>query len=209
MARKLTRLRIDEVSSVDRGAGEGVNVVLMKRDDAKALQTRKDNPPMPSRVEQLTAIAKQHGLMRFAKFITEEGASGITEHEFTALVAEDAKRSKRAGESDDAAFARVFGAEGPDGVVLRKAHAVVKAASFPQMMDIVPTQVGGADATDVDDATKAYEQVVALAAEMRAKSPELTTAQAFARVMQDPANRELANRAHRRPAPTTSYPYPR
>ena len=30
--RKLTRLRIDEVSSVDRGAGQGVKVVLMKRD---------------------------------------------------------------------------------------------------------------------------------------------------------------------------------
>ena len=32
MPRLLTKLRIDEVSSVDRGAGEGVRVVLMKRD---------------------------------------------------------------------------------------------------------------------------------------------------------------------------------
>lgn len=32
MAKKLTRLRIDEVSSVDRGAGEGVKIMLMKRD---------------------------------------------------------------------------------------------------------------------------------------------------------------------------------
>jgi hypothetical protein len=31
-ARVLTRLRIDEVSAVDKGAGEGVKVVLMKRD---------------------------------------------------------------------------------------------------------------------------------------------------------------------------------
>jgi hypothetical protein len=31
MPKKLTRLRIDEVSSVDRGAGEGVKVMLMKR----------------------------------------------------------------------------------------------------------------------------------------------------------------------------------
>jgi hypothetical protein len=35
--RKLTRLRIDEVSAVDRGAGEGVKVVLMKRDAEDAL----------------------------------------------------------------------------------------------------------------------------------------------------------------------------
>lgn len=34
MARILTKLRIDEVSSVDRGAGKGVKVVLAKRDGA-------------------------------------------------------------------------------------------------------------------------------------------------------------------------------
>jgi hypothetical protein len=33
MPRKLTRLRIDEVSSVDKGAGEGVKIILMKRDN--------------------------------------------------------------------------------------------------------------------------------------------------------------------------------
>jgi len=32
MARILTKLRIDEISSVDKGAGEGVRIVLMKRD---------------------------------------------------------------------------------------------------------------------------------------------------------------------------------
>src|SRR5438132_1070648 len=31
MPKLLTRLRIDEVSAVDRGAGDGVRVVLMKR----------------------------------------------------------------------------------------------------------------------------------------------------------------------------------
>jgi hypothetical protein len=33
MARVLTQIRIDEASAVDRGAGEGVKIVLMKRDD--------------------------------------------------------------------------------------------------------------------------------------------------------------------------------
>src|SRR5438477_12992791 len=32
MAKKLTRLRIDEISSVDKGAGENCRIVLMKRD---------------------------------------------------------------------------------------------------------------------------------------------------------------------------------
>jgi hypothetical protein len=39
MPRKLTQLRIDEVSSVDKGAGEGVKIVLMKRDNSV------DDPP--------------------------------------------------------------------------------------------------------------------------------------------------------------------
>lgn len=34
MARILTKLRVREISAVDRGAGEGVKVLLMKRDDA-------------------------------------------------------------------------------------------------------------------------------------------------------------------------------
>jgi hypothetical protein len=33
MVRVLTKLRIDEVSAVDRGAGDGVKILLMKRDD--------------------------------------------------------------------------------------------------------------------------------------------------------------------------------
>ena len=33
MVNKLTQLRIDEVSSVDRGAGEGVKILLIKREE--------------------------------------------------------------------------------------------------------------------------------------------------------------------------------
>lgn len=40
MAKKLTRLRIDEVSSVDRGAGEGVKILLMKRNEDKSMNTK-------------------------------------------------------------------------------------------------------------------------------------------------------------------------
>jgi hypothetical protein len=39
MVKRLTRLKISEVSSVDRGAGEGVKVVLFKRDSAPKDQT--------------------------------------------------------------------------------------------------------------------------------------------------------------------------
>jgi hypothetical protein len=42
MPKILTRLRIDEVSAVDRGAGEGVKIVLMKRDDTGQSQERQE-----------------------------------------------------------------------------------------------------------------------------------------------------------------------
>lgn len=42
MARKLTKLKITEVSSVDRGAGEGVDVVLMKNEDPEMPWTAAD-----------------------------------------------------------------------------------------------------------------------------------------------------------------------
>ena len=38
MPNKLTKLRIDEISSVDKGAGDGCKVILMKRDNS-------DDPP--------------------------------------------------------------------------------------------------------------------------------------------------------------------
>jgi len=48
-----------------------------------------------------------------------------------------------------------------------------------------------------------------MAAEQRRRWPELSDAQAFARVFKDPANASLAAKAHRRPSPTTSYAFPR
>jgi hypothetical protein len=44
MPRILHKLRIDEVSHVDRGAGEGVKVVLMKRDDDDDLIAKRRSP---------------------------------------------------------------------------------------------------------------------------------------------------------------------
>jgi hypothetical protein len=49
-----------------------------------------------------------------------------------------------------------------------------------------PTPVGGKDATNVNDASKAYGQLAAMAEQLRALSPHLTFAQAFARVYTQP-----------------------
>lgn len=49
----LRRLKIDEVSSVDRGAGEGVNITLLKRDDDKPADAEK--PSLGTRVSEFFA----------------------------------------------------------------------------------------------------------------------------------------------------------
>src|SRR5262249_16838992 len=64
----LTRLRIDEVSAVDKGAGEGVKIVLMKR-----AESAEDNRPveMPDHERRywqaLGATALRHAEERYAK----------------------------------------------------------------------------------------------------------------------------------------------
>jgi hypothetical protein len=72
-------------------------------------------------------------------------------------------------------------------------------------MQTEPTMVGGAAALDVNnDANEAYQKLSEMAEEQRRRSPTLTVAQAFARVFE-----KLAARAHKRPAATTSYAFPR
>src|SRR4249919_3357814 len=43
MAKILTKLRIDEISSVNRGAGEGCRIVLYKRDGGKPMVGKPNN----------------------------------------------------------------------------------------------------------------------------------------------------------------------
>jgi len=93
----------------------------------------------------------------------------------------------------------------PENIELRKAHAIVK--SYPNLLNIEPTQVGGSDALDVDNATEAYRKLMDMAAEQRQRAPWLSASQAFARVFE--ANAELAAKAHRRPSPATNYAFPR
>ena len=171
---------------------------------------RKDTPPMTTRADEMREMrdfAKSAGGMQsIAKHVIEKGTTTLTEHEFTTLLQEHAKLHKAAGESDGAAFSRIFSA--PESIDIRRAHAITKNTPAP-MMSIDPVQVGGKDATDVNDARKAYDQLTALAEEQRRRSPGLSSAQAFARVFENPENVSLAARAHRRPSATTSYEFPR
>jgi hypothetical protein len=80
---------------------------------------------------------------------------------------------RRPLESEAQAFARVYDAQNDEGAMIRRAHAVLK--GFP-VQDPTPTQVGGADATAVDNPTSALAQLQAMAAKMRKKSPAMTFA---------------------------------
>jgi hypothetical protein len=160
-----------------------------------------------ARVEKMRSLAKNCGGIAVAKVIIEDDdAHGLNEAEFTEMVTLAALRSS-SKDRPDVAFAKAFSANTADGLALRKALAIVKAGAT---LDIEPTFVGGADVADVnDDRSKAYQQLVDMAAELRRRSSTpLSEAQSFDRVFSDPSNKELAARAARRPVPTTMYPHP-
>jgi hypothetical protein len=282
LPRVLTKIRIDEVSACDAGAGVGTRIILMKRHDAPTeaasrrafflkiftkadaaddgandagdrsgentsladhpivqlatllvasghkadlasaldhllntshgaallhrVRTHKGESPMP---DNLAKIAKDIGIVRVAKAIVDGQRSyGIGESEFVGLVTEHAQKLFP-DKTPDSAFAKLFSDNGPDGVLLRKAHAVVKAAPF----DIQPTMVGGIGAqNEANDSeqSEASRQLGEMAEKLRAASAvPLSADQAFARVFENPKNAALAAKMHRRPSPRTSFEFPR
>jgi hypothetical protein len=230
MARLLTQLRVTEVSSCRKGAGDDCRVVIWKRADAapggpfaginlkkfhrrdettaptakvgKTPPIRQEIPKM-HRAEELRSIAKDYGVAKVCKFIVDEGRShGITESELCKLVDDEAQKYRKAGERPNTCFERFYNA--PENLDLRKAIAVCKGTRLP--LTIEPRMVGG-EAIDVNDVEAALKQLRALAELQRARAPWQSEAQAFAAVFE--ARPDLAARAHRRPSPTTSYAFPR
>ena len=274
MPKLLTKLKITEVSAVDRAANEGAKILIMTRADHRSrvqqifdaalkkvapevedaaatpttnaasdrissladlvvegtggaidraaaigwllhtaagqslvLRTSKNHQTNSNEKEQpvlIQTVLKQYGLISVAKsMINEQISFGLSEHEFTALIADYAKTTKRADESDAAAFEREF----TSNEILRKAYAVVKDA---QLASLQATQVGANAALATDpDFSAAMLQLQNMAEKLRQEAPYLSVSQAFSRVFQDPQNSQLAAKAHRRPAPTTNFAFPR
>lgn len=132
--------------------------------------------------------------------------TAVTEHEFTEMLMEHAKVNKIAGESDAAAFARIFSA--PESIDIRRAHVICKSTPT-NVVDLKPAQVSHNDAVDGEDSAAAYEKLQKMAIELQRSSPGLSEAQAFSKVFTDPANAALSEKAHRRPSATTNYAFPR
>jgi hypothetical protein len=146
--------------------------------------------PMP-RFEKLHNV---ESVIAISKHIIDNGPSGVTEHEFTKMLADHAALNKRTEDSNAQAFSRVF--TDPGNVEIRRAHALTK--SFPNMMSVEPvsTEVGKTSVSD--DSYKVAEQLKALVEEQRARAPTLTISELYDRVYADPANRTITARAHPR-----------
>jgi hypothetical protein len=118
MPNVLTKLRIDEISAVDRGAGEGARITLWKRDSATKKAT--------DMADRFLEVCKRVADGDVSVIVPSEAE--MFEHIQKYVTAEH----RRPGESQPAAFARVFGGQDAEGETLRRAVNVCKRhAGFP------------------------------------------------------------------------------
>jgi hypothetical protein len=128
------------VSGKFSNIGDALNFVLNTSHGAALLHrtnTLKGVDPMESieklkaeRTQNLLAIGKTGGAVAMAKIINADGdAHGIDESTYTQILTDHAQRIY-SNDRPDAAFAKLFSDNGADGVLLRKAHAVVRASQF-------------------------------------------------------------------------------
>lgn len=165
--------------------------------------------PNAQRAQAIALIVKQHGFATVCKHIVDQGKSALTEFELTRLATAEAMKSHKPGESEAQAFTRLYTA--PESLELRKAIAIAKNVSAQQIDDDGDGDRDTLETVDDDgdDQERAYQEMEQLAEVRRRDNPSLSKAQAFAAAFTDPANHELAKRAHRRPTAISGHPFPR
>jgi hypothetical protein len=89
---------------------------------------------------------------------------------------------------------------------LREAISIAKSAEAARYFDLQPVVVSGDAALDVNDPNEAIAQLKEIG---RRRWPSQSEAKQFERAFTDPANAEIAAKAHRRPAATSIFPHPR
>jgi hypothetical protein len=198
----------------DRGAGpHGITGALLehlhdrlerRREQHGYTKAEKESQSMTSHSEFVQSVVKQYGIVALAKSMVQESKSyGLDEHEFTKLATQHAQRVYP-NDRPDVAFSKLYQSEES----VRRACAVAKAMPF--QVDLQPLMVGGeanrGGDVNPNDPSEAIAQLKQLG---RDKWPTASEAQQFANAFTDPANAALAQKAHRRPSPTTSYEFPR
>jgi hypothetical protein len=146
-------------------------------------RTHKQERPM-NRLDELRSVAKRcGGVIEMCKgFVERNETDGISEHELVDLIR---KHDPRPGETEAQTFTRHY----TSNVELRKAIALAK--SMPIVAD--PYDVRVSDQDNVEEAIKQLKELG------RRQWPTASEAQQFARAFADPANAELARKAHVRP----------
>jgi hypothetical protein len=160
-----------------------------------------------SNMDSFEKMVKDRGIVAVAKtMVDEQRAYGIDETKFTQLATEHAQRLYP-NDRPDTAFAKLFSGNGPDGVVLRKAHAIAKSAG--PMFDMTIVSPGDETRRTVNDTeqSEAYQALQSLADKLHAAATGMSKEQAFARAFE--SRPDLAAKAHRRPQATTFFPHPR
>jgi hypothetical protein len=196
-ASKVADLLVESGSHPDRAAA--LQHLLHTKDGRALLDRMKKGDNMK---DSWQTIAKDHGVIAIAKMINaDQDAHGLTEAELVDLIG---KHDPKPGESTAQTFARNYQAN----IELRKAVQIAK-ATMP-VVSLSPEQTSSPrafhDAVSDTERSEAYQQLLEIG---RDKWPTASEAQQFARAMTDPKNAELARKAHKRPAPTTSYEFPR
>jgi hypothetical protein len=180
------RHHVDQLADllVEAGTSDGE---LSREEALRWLLHTRDGSALIARMRAHKRTTSMENVVTIAKCIAE-GKSWLTEEELTAKIFKYAQASRLPNESPEQAFAKVFAANTPEGVAFRTAVAVAKAR--PPSGD------------DDEVAALALAKLERLAAARRKLDPSLSPEQAFAKCFADPANRELAELAHRRPVAT-------
>jgi hypothetical protein len=211
--RVLSRLRVSEVSVVDRGAGEGCHVMLRKRNG---------KPDYEAFFGKIFGVEKKriHGgypmpdMVQICKTMSNEGnAFGLSEHDLVSLIDNYAKAHGKS-------FVDIFTAQDEVGLACRKAVDIAKNAQFvsrtstmskaggmPGRATLTPRSSGfsGKPAQqNVNNPKSALAALQELVDAQRAANPALSESQAWQLVYTHPDNAGLAarERAENRPVAT-------
>lgn len=215
MPRLLKDIKIDEVSSVDKGAGRRVRVMLMKRDEDAAMEKRSLFDDIRKNLAELAAWQGEHqasmdALRRDMQRRGEWSApapvakaaddavsikkriddGSITKADTQAWLEERAISKSRDGETMEKAYSRLFvGNSAMDPAQDKQGAEVYRAMR----------QMSGSDrpvasipmAKQAEPTSGAYELLQKAAATYRASRPDLSPAQAFAELCDTPQGRML------------------
>jgi hypothetical protein len=179
MARRLTNLRIDEISSVDKAANAGARIVLMKRDGGADLETEQDSPgDTPDWNETLAKLAK------LVRDIEPSPLEKMRKRVAQMCAAEP-------GITTDAAVLRIASSRGPDAEIwsaYRKA-ADARTIAPPQFSPErpKPSPDGKPRVARPAKMTPGLETLYGIADDFKAQTPSMSDGAAIERAMKTSA----------------------